>query len=764
MPSTLDWLRSLDDADLVALLRARPDLVVPAPGDLGVLAGRLNTGPSVWRAMETLTQFHIEVLTALAVLGAERHAAPWADLVALLGEDVPADALDAALARLRGLALVRGDRALQIPSAALNALGPYPAGLAAAGRMSPDDARTALDELSPAQMSIVDQLARGTPRGTVQPGSRVGRTVAELVAAGVVRQVDATTVELPREVALALRGGRPLGEVHPYPPDSPATHTDVGTVDGTGAGQATASVLRWRRWIEQLGRAPVPVLRSGGMGIRELRKVARLLDVEDSVAALDVELLVALGAVAGADLRSAAGQAWTPTSTADALLDQDEEAVWTQFAECWLDLRRAPWRAGIKDGNDKIQNALSPELSWLRGPVDRRFVLRALDELPPGSGLRPDDLSARLAWRSPLRPAEQREALIRSTVAEATALGVVAFDALTGAARPLLAGDTREAAAALSRALPARVEQLMIQADLTVIAPGRLTRSLAARMGQVADVESSGSATVYRVTPQTIRRALDAGATAAELRELFAKHSVTGVPQALEYLVDDVGRRHGRLRVGQAAAYLRSDDPALIDQAIAEAAAVAVPLRRLAPTVAVSVAGLDELMDQLRAVGLAPSAEDAAGVVVDLRPDPRRARPPGGGAHQHWREPPQPSDEQLGTVVDRMRAADRAGVGTRDEQQTHQAVALLRDAANSRSAVWIGYVDAEGTLSHRLIEPVAISGGAVVAYDRLRTAMRTFTLHRITAVRPADEPDTGGSVEDAEDVEDTDGLPPWEGP
>ena len=675
------------------------------------------------------------------------------------GDQVSHDVLDDALTRLQGLALVRGDEMLHIPSAVLNALGPYPAGLAGAGGLTAVQVRNALAGRSPAEMSIIDQLARQVPRGTVQPGSRLAGTVKDLVAAEVVRHIDATTVELPREIALAVRGGRPIGDVHPFPPESAIQETDVATVDGTGAGQAVAAVLRWRRWIEQLGRAPTPVLRSGGMGIRELRKLARLLGVEDATAALDVELLVAAGAVAAtAESRSGVLHAWMPTATADLLLDQDEESTWAQVAETWLDLRRAPWRAGGKDANDRMQNALSPELSWLRGPADRRFVLRALADLPPGSGLRPAELAALLAWRSPLRPAEQLEALISSTLAEATTLGVVAFDALTGAGRELLDGQPSKAAAALSRALPERVDRVMIQADLTAVAPGRLTRSLAARMAQVADVESAGSATVYRITQQTIRRALDTGATAAELHELFATHSLTGVPQALDYLVDDVARRHGRLRVGTASAYLRSDDPAVIDQAIAEAAAVAVPLRRLAPTVAVSTAKLDDLMEQLRAVGLVPAAEDAAGLIVDLQVRPRRAKGPMVHTHQHWREPPQPSDEQIASVVARVRAADRAGVGSRTDQQTHNAVRLLRDAANSRSAVWIGYVDAEGTLSHRQIEPVAISGGAVVAYDRLRTAMRTFMLHRITDVRPADELDDAG--ERWVDVP----PPPWEEP
>ena len=93
---------------------------------------------------------------------------------------------------------------------------------------------------------------------------------------------------------------------------------------------------------------------------------------------------------------------------------------------------------------------------------------------------------------------------------------------------------------------------------------------------------------MYRVTPQSIRRALDAGVSTAELHELFTVHSVTGVPQALTYLIDDVGRRYGVLRLGKASTYLRSDDPALIDQAVAEASTLGITLRKLAPTVAIS--------------------------------------------------------------------------------------------------------------------------------------------------------------------------------
>jgi hypothetical protein len=740
MPSTLDWLRARDDRALVALLRARPDLTVPAPGDLTVLAGRLNTGPSVWRAMESLNQFHVQVLQGLAVLGAEKRAVSRKDLRRLLGAAVPAAALDAALGKLEGLALVRGTDQIHMPSAVLPVLGPYPAGLGSPGTLSVDDATAAVENLDPAARALLERLATGIPRGTTDSRSKISTAVSTLIADGLLRRVDPTTVELPREVGLALRGDEPLGPIRVEPPGDTAVKQGVPTVDGTGGGQALATVDRLGRLLDAIGQNPPPALKSGGLGVRELRRLAKTLGTDEPTTALDVEVLAASGMIAAADSRGRVTESWTPTADADDFLDGPDEAAWAQVGAVWLDLRRNPARVGTRDASDKPMNALSPELSWIRGPAERRFVLNALGELPPGWGLDPASLTALLAWRSPLRPAEQRDAVIASTIAEATALGLVAFTALTTAGRRLLAGSVAEAEAALQAALPTPVDTVMVQADLTVVAPGRLVPHLAARLGQVADVESAGSATVYRVTPQSIRRALDAGVSTAELHDLFAVHSKTGVPQALTYLIDDVGRRYGVLRLGKASTYLRSDDPALIDQAVAEASTMGIVLRRLAPTVAISTAAMPELMAQLRTGGLVPAAEDSSGAVLDIRPRPQRTKQP-VPQYQHWREPPAPSDEQLESLISRMRSADRTGslYSHGDVQLNGDTMGVLRDAVDHRKPLWIGYVDADGGTTHRMIEPVAMSSGAIVAYDRLRGAVRTFVLHRITGVRPVSD-------------------------
>ncbi|WP_205601582.1 helicase-associated domain-containing protein, partial [Cellulomonas iranensis] len=88
------------------------------------------------------------------------------------------------------------------------------------------------------------------------------------------------------------------------------------------------------------------------------------------------------------------------------------------------------------------------------------------------------------------------------------------------------------------------------------------------------------------------------------------------VPQPLEYLVRDVARRHGRVRAGAASSYVRADDAALLAGLVDDPRFAPLRPRLLAPTVLVADASPTELLDALRARGLAPVAEDASGTVV----------------------------------------------------------------------------------------------------------------------------------------------------
>ena len=169
----------------------------------------------------------------------------------------------------------------------------------------------------------------------------------------------------------------------------------------------------------------------------------------------------------------------------------------------------------------------------------------------------------RLAWRQPRRAGGQRP-VTEAILVEADRLGLTAAGGLTGYSRTLIDGSAAAAEHALARALPDPVDHFLVQPDLTVVVPGPPSAAIAADLALVADLESTGGASVYRITERSVRRALDAGRTGEELQAFVHRHSRTPVPQALQYLIDDVARRHGVLRAGVAGAYLRCEDVALL--------------------------------------------------------------------------------------------------------------------------------------------------------------------------------------------------------
>ena len=158
--------------------------------------------------------------------------------------------------------------------------------------------------------------------------------------------------------------------------------------------------------------------------------------------------------------------------------------------------------------------------------------------------------------------------MVGATLDEARAVGVVGHHALTTVGRAVLdadpADDDSAVLAAMRKALPAPVDHFLTQADLTITVPGPMTAELAEQVELVADLESGGAASVYRISEDSVRRALDAGRSSSELITMFTTHSRTPVPQSLTYLIEDVARRHGALRVGIASSFIRCEDAATL--------------------------------------------------------------------------------------------------------------------------------------------------------------------------------------------------------
>ncbi|HEX4697927.1 MAG TPA: helicase C-terminal domain-containing protein [Actinomycetes bacterium] len=770
--SLADDLRAREDAALVALLRARPDLLSPVPSDLASLAARATTRPSVTRAMDALDAFTLQVVDVLCAL--PDHSST-EDVRRLLGADPTA-----VLERLHQQALVYRDDegALVLPRTVLEIVGP-PAGLgppaeqalvgygparlaqiaADLGLTSPGDpVRSAsaiadvladpdrldalLESAPPGAADALGTLVWGPSTGQLERAARpvtvasAASPVEWLLARGILVATGAASVVLPREVAIHLRGDRVHRSPEPALPELEISAVDPDRVDRVAAGAAADVVRLVEELLELWSTEPPKVLRAGGVGVRERARAAGALDIGEGSLALLAEVASAAGLVAAG---GEVDEVWLPTPAYDAWREQPTADRWGVLAEAWLASTRVPGLAGSQDVRGRTLAPLGPDLDRQAAPGIRAAVLADLTALPRGSAASTASVAARLRWRAPRRGGRLREDLVGWTVAEAEQLGLASGGALARHGRLLAEGSAAAAAHALADALPEPVDYVLLQADLTAVAPGPLLPALARDLRLLADVESTGGATVYRFTEATVRRAFDVGWTAGDVNALLAGHSRTPVPQPLSYLVEDVARRHGRVRVGAASSFVRCDDEAVLEGLLADRRTAALRLRRIAPTVLASGSPPEVVLDRLRELGLAPAAEGPDGAVV-LRPPAGRRTGPRRPAPRATRTSSPPADALLDAAVRAIRGGDRPLLTTlRTGRPTADLLAMLAEAARSGEPLWIGYVDAEGRATQRVVEPVAIDGGYLNAYDHLRGAVRSFAVHRITGVSPVDD-------------------------
>lgn len=708
VPTYTSWLRGLSDAALDGLLETRPDLAAPVPAGFTELAARAASRRSVLCALDRLDRFSLQVAEALLALGDPLGSGPplGTDRAALAAAlDLPESALAPALTRLRTAALVWTDGAVLRPVAVLRDLLDQPAGLGPplaallfghpldrlnrlaadlglstgyadgepAARITAELTRPGrLDGLlaaagAPAR-TVLDRLLWGPPHGSVANARRsvslasAASPIDRLLALGLLVATDDTTITLPREVALHLRGGRVFPKVEAAAPVLSAVARPAVSVARAAAGQ----VFTVLRAVEELLTAwaddPPGALRNGGLGVRDLRAAARLLDTDERGAAVLLETVHAAGLL-GCD--GGGGAEWLPTAEYDAWLAEEPARRWLRLASAWQRSPRVAGRCVAQDARGRSRSVLGEGLDHRWAPEVRHDVLAALAELPAGHAPSAESLVERLGWLRPRRHGPVVAELVRHTLDDAAVLGVTGRGALAPYAHALLADPGSASASAalalLAAELPEPVDHILVQSDLTAVAPGPLVAPLARELALLADVESTGGATVYRFGEASVRRALDAGRGADEILALLERHSATPLPQPLRYLVADVARRHGRLRAGAASSYLRCDDPALLGRLLGDRRAADLMLFPLAPTVVASRVSRPVLLDRLSALGYHPVAEAVDGSVQSTRPPVRRAA--GVPADAHLAGPRPLGPRQRAAAVRAIRAGEARGPG-----------------------------------------------------------------------------------------------------
>jgi len=728
MRSFSDYLRSVDDASLLNLFTARPDLVTPVPPDIASLAVRACCAPSLARAIDSLNQWQFQVLEAAASLNE-----PFSEKSVVTLTDKEAKT---ALEHLVTIGLVYpSDDGMRLPTQLRDVIGIEPAGLGPASI-----AKLKLSELEDAPADakkVLDRLVWGPPRGSVGDIKNPGPGVTWLLDKKFLVPLDQRTVILPREVAIALRGGKIHKERFIKQPVLSGAKRDERQVNLA----AIANISTVLRWVEELlnfwADEPADALRAGGLGVRDLKIISTHLGVDESCTAFVAELAY-LASLISID----ADDRILPSNKFDIWLMQTPADRWQMLASQWLITSRVSGLVGRVEAKNVA--ALGPELDRVNAARVRALTLDLLRE---NQGIAPEWNSFKgvLSWRAPVRRnSSLQEELAEWTLREVEWLGITGQGALSKFGAQFLSGDDLSS---INEDLPKTVDHILIQSDNTAIAPGPLEHDISQALAMMAEIESRGGATVYRFTESTIRRALDHGKTGDEIKTFLIKTSKTPMPQPLEYLIADVAKKHGKLRVGNTSSFIRCEDTALISQIMNDKKLEILALRRIAPEVVICDMDATDAMRVLRDCGYLPAGESTNGLIL-TGPKTNRARtkprPP-----RVIGEVEIPDVESLKTAIRALRTGEKSTYRqTRLRQVASEALGQLpRTTANetmdilnrfiiAEKTLSIGYADNNGGVTHRIIDPMRISAGALIARDHATGEVQSFRIPRITGVAP----------------------------
>ena len=469
----------------------------------------------------------------------------------------------------------------------------------------------------------------------------------------------------------------------------PVPDVDRRFIDRLGAERAFAAITAITELLVEVEREPARELAKGGVALPDSKRLANAMSV-------DLESVAVFLAVADrAGLVARETGSWMITENGGAWLLRSTGARWSTLSSAWFE----------------------------RLPADIRQLLGERTHALWGTGLR-----GYIDWLYPAG-GDWMDERIGAYTRDAELLGITANQAPTGPGSLLLADGIRPAEEAMTALLPAEVERVYLQHDLSVVAPGPLTPRMDARLRSLADVESRALASSYRVSTSSVNRAMAAGETAESILEFLGGISLTGIPQPLDYLIGEASSRYGQVRVGsvldprtEARSYIRSDDELLIGTILVDQNLSALGFERTSGTRAESRFAMDVVFWSVSDARYPVAAEDADGEIVALRRQ-RTARPaPADGLHP------------IDALIERL----RLGGEPEGEETGHAWLIRQLDAAiKAKTPLTVTVTMPNGTLVDYQLEPTSVAGGRLRGRDNRAAIERTLPLSRIEGISPA---------------------------
>jgi hypothetical protein len=289
---------------------------------------------------------------------------------------------------------------------------------------------------------------------------------------------------------------------------------------------------------------------------------------------------------------------------------------------------------------------------------------------------------------------------------------------------PCLKGDFASAKALLEAHLPSAQHSLIVQADLSLIAPGPLDTSTESTVRKFAQIEQVSVACSYRLSALSVSHGLECGLSIDEIRNTLLDLSQKPLPQPVEYLLTEAQNRFGRLAIskglGLDRAILKSTDGIHLTEVLND-----VRLRPFAfqPVTASSIATRfepDVLYFALRDNGYVPVRVDESGAVISPR-----------AKHSWSAESLLVEHDPLADLIAKLRAADQK-VGSQPDDQ--DLVRQIQLAVKNKAQLLVTLMSRDGSEVEFTVIPTALANGRLRGLDKKADIERTLPLEKILKV------------------------------
>lgn len=269
--------------------------------------------------------------------------------------------------------------------------------------------------------------------------------------------------------------------------------------------------------------------------------------------------------------------------------------------------------------------------------------------------------------------------------------------------------------------LPTPQDRIICQADLTLIAPGPLPTQVEIMLRRFADTEQIGMASTYRLSALSISHGLETGLKLKEIRELLVQLSGNGVPQPIEYLLNEAEARFGRLQIiggeQNERSIIQSTDKVLLAEILNESKLKPFGLTQLEDGVLASRFEPEVLYFGLREVGFVAIRVDKNGNVIS----PLEATKQTVDAEQ---------TNNVAADITRLRNQDAKLGDTPDDDDLQRQIQLaIKNKARAKFTV----TSSTGEIEF-LLEPIGIANGRLRAKDRKADIERTLPITSIIRV------------------------------